>query len=111
MGNSNNKIGNSNNKVVNNTVDYNDVRDDLSNILGTDFTENTSTEIFLNCVKDKGLMDPLLRGWVKIGDKYEYKFSLAYGGERVNVLARLEGQEYGTYTIIFAHDADLFFYN
>ena len=27
MGNSNNKIGNSNNKEVDNTVDYNDVRD------------------------------------------------------------------------------------
>ena len=121
MGNSNNKIMDNMAKVVEKPltitshakfiVDCNDVRNDLSSVLGTNFTETTSAEIFLNCIKDKGLMDPLLRGWVKIGDKYEYKFSLAFGGERMNVLARLEGQEYGTYTIIFAHDADLFFYN
>ena len=64
---------------------------------------------FISYVKDKNILDKLKKEWVKIGDIYEYKLSCAFGGERVNLLCRIEGRISDSYNIIFAGDIDLFY--
>lgn len=64
---------------------------------------------FLNHIKANPQLKKLLKEkWVAIGN-LEYKFSPAFGGERINVLYREMGKEAGMYPILFAGDVDDFY--
>lgn len=59
---------------------------------------------FLDFVKkDRSILDQLKKGWVLMGD-YEYMFSPAFGGERINILKRPPNTEQSMYDIYFAVD-------
>mgnify|MGYP001324684928 CR=1 FL=1 len=100
MGNYNGRSEN----LTGNTVDISDVKHDLSVIVNP-----LSFDSFMNYLKNNNLLDNLKNDWFKIGNKYEYKFSSAFGGERINVLVRYEGQESNNYSILFAGDVSLFY--
>ena len=87
-----------------NTADVNEVKHDLSVIVNP-----LSFDTFMDYLKTNNLLDNLKKNWVKIGNKYEYKLSCAFGGERINILVRHEGQESDNYSILFAGDISLFY--
>jgi len=60
-------------------------------------------------LKTNNLLDKLKNDWVKIGDTYEYKLSYALGGERTNLLCRVEGKKSDLYNIVYTTDTYLFF--
>ena len=60
-------------------------------------------------LKANNLLDKLKNDWVKIGDTYEYKLSYALGGERTNLLCRVEGKKSDLYNIVYTTDTDLFY--
>jgi len=55
--------------------------------------------------KNSDVLEKLKNDWVKIG-KLEYKFSPAFGGERINVLYREPNKIQEIYSILFADDID-----
>jgi len=110
---------------VENTFPYNDIQDKNAVIIDDDsfdssynkgylvfvFPQDDSKE-FIELIKNqisisKELRSRLSKEWVKIGSK-EYKMSVAFGGERVNIIYR-EPEETGPlYNILFADDIDIF---
>jgi hypothetical protein len=56
---------------------------------------------------DKEKRDLMKNNWVLL-DKYEYKLSSAFGGERINVLWRKPCEKSVTYNILYAGDVDDF---
>ena len=65
-------------------------------------------KVFMNYLsknaKDKEMMK---EDWVEV-DGMEYKFSPAFGGERINVLVRDIGKNEKMYRILFADDMECF---